>query len=130
LKKKNKHKTFEGTVQIYYNINLSKKLKQPLFSIRDAKTKKVIGHDNNIVLENAIFKVSEKGRQRVLRECKKNVHALIQGKLLHTYTTQTTQVNEITYNPYKNSTFVYKDTHTPIYRSNLVVIKNKNVTCV
>ncbi len=113
---------------MYYNINLSKKLKQPLFSIRDVKTKKVIGHDTNIVIENAIFKVSEKGRQRVLKERKKNVHALIQGKLVHT--TTTTQANEVTYNPYKHSTFVYKDNLAPIYYSNLVVIKNKNVTCV
>lgn len=128
MKRKIKHKTFEGVVQVYYNINLSRKLKQPLFSIRDVKTKKVIGHDTNIVIENAIFKVSEKGRQRVLKERKKNVHALIQGKLVHT--TTTTQTNEVTYNPYKHSTFVYKDNNTPIYHSNLVVIKNKNVTCV
>ena len=128
MKRKIKHKTFEGVVQVYYNINLSKKLKQPLFSIRDVKTKKVIGHDTNIVIENAIFKVSEKGRQRVLKERKKNVHALIQGKLVHT--TTTTQANEVTYNPYKHSTFVYKDNLAPIYYSNLVVIKNKNVTCV
>lgn len=128
MKRKIKHKTFEGVVQVYYNINLSRKLKQPLFSIRDVKTQKVIGHDTNIVIENAIFKVSEKGRQRVLKERKKNVHALIQGKLVHT--TTTTQANEVTYNPYKHSTFVYKDNNTPIYFSNLVVIKNKNVTCV
>jgi hypothetical protein len=42
---------------------------------------KVCYHARGFIITDAIYKVSEAGRQRVLRERKKNVHAGIQGTL-------------------------------------------------
>lgn len=40
---------------------------------------RVIGHGDNFLLRDVTFKVSEAGRQRVLREGRKNVHAFAHG---------------------------------------------------
>ena len=40
---------------------------------------KVVAHAESITLLDCVFRVSEAGRQRVLRESRKNVHAYIQG---------------------------------------------------
>ena len=40
---------------------------------------KVIAHAEGILLKGCSFKVGEKGRQRVLREKRKNVHAYVEG---------------------------------------------------
>ena len=42
----------------------------------------VVGHANFIQLENCEFKVSEAGRQRVIRERRKNVHAGVIGDIV------------------------------------------------
>lgn len=74
---------------------------------------RVVARVDKLTLANVTTRVSEAGRQRVLRERKKNVHAGIVG-----YTTITASFEDdliqskgrqITYNPYKNSTFVYMD---------------------
>jgi hypothetical protein len=57
--------------------NLNKK--GVVWSIRDTKTNKVINWVENIILKDVELKVSEKGRQRVLREKRKNVHAGVKG---------------------------------------------------
>lgn len=46
---------------------------------------KVISHANFVQLENCEFKVSEAGRQRVIRERRKNVHAGVVGDLVFGY---------------------------------------------
>lgn len=48
-------------------------------SVRNAKTRKLIGHATSIVLEDAIFKVSQKGRERVRRTRQRSVHAVVRG---------------------------------------------------
>lgn len=42
---------------------------------------RVIAHADIVQVAGAIFKVSEKGRQRVIKERQKNVHAGVQGEL-------------------------------------------------
>lgn len=59
--------------EVYKNLHNGK------WSIRDAESKLVVGHAKALELVEAEFKVSEAGRQRVLRERKKNVHAYIRG---------------------------------------------------
>ena len=48
--------------KVFVYRNLHKKC----YSVKDWKTKKVIAHVDNIFLKDAVFKVSEAGRQRVL----------------------------------------------------------------
>jgi hypothetical protein len=63
-------------VEVYRNLHNGK------LSVRDGKTKHVIAHCDEVTLAGAVFKVSKAGRERVLRERKKNVHAVVRGKLI------------------------------------------------
>ena len=69
--------TYVAGQKVFVYFNLHKKL----FSVKDHATGLVVGHTDMIALENATFKVSEAGRQRVLREQRKNVHAGVIGKV-------------------------------------------------
>ena len=47
----------------------------------DGKTRKVLMHATHVKMSDVTFKVSEAGRQRVLKEKQKNVHAYAIGQL-------------------------------------------------
>jgi hypothetical protein len=65
--------------------------------------------------------VSEAGRQRVIREQRKNVHAGVKGELVWTDTDSrqsgTVLGNKVTYNPYKFKTFVDQQTLQPVHHA-------------
>lgn len=84
-------------VQAYFNLH------KKCWSIRDKKTRRVIKHLSEFSLFDCTFKVSEAGRQRVLREKRKNVHAFIEGRLSEGKSQPGGR--SLTYNPYKQSTF-------------------------
>jgi hypothetical protein len=48
----------------------------------DPKTRLVIGYSNYVLLKDADFKVSLAGRERTLREGRRNVHAYVLGTLV------------------------------------------------
>lgn len=110
-------------VFVYYNLHKHK------WSIRCEKTKLVIGYTDTIVLSNCKYKVSKKGRERVLKEQRKNVHAGIQGTILGFYNiTDLDTFQSVTYNPYKYESFVYGDDKVPVYESeSIVYMHNKKV---
>jgi len=62
-------------VRIYWNLH------KGMWSVQCAKTRKVMGHATQVLVREAAFTVSEAGRQRVLKERKKNVHAFVVGEL-------------------------------------------------
>lgn len=106
---------------VYYN--LTKKV----WSVRSVASGLVVEHTKQIVLFDAIFKVSEAGRQRVLRDKRKNVHAGVQGKI-GSYQTcldyvkhNDEIVSKVRYNPYVNETFVDNDGN-PIFHADVVVM--------
>lgn len=43
---------------------------------------RVVGHVSAIELDGCTFRVSEAGRQRVIRERQKNVHATVRGRVV------------------------------------------------
>ncbi|ERB55289.1 hypothetical protein N806_29680 [Rhodococcus sp. P27] len=67
---------------------------------------RVIARSDHVLLTNAAGKVSEVGRQRVIREKRKNVHAGIVGEL-SSLDPQAFTGSTITYNPYKYDSFVH-----------------------
>lgn len=71
---------------------------------------KVVGWNNSVLLSNATQKVSEAGRQRVLRDKQKNVHTGIVGNYCEQLHSIKAEGKEIYYNPYKVEKFVYKGT--------------------
>lgn len=100
---------------------------------------RVIGVVDGAVLRNASFIVREGGRQRVLREKQKNVHAFVQGDLEKTYDLDTLTpaaadallargaTVRVGYDPYKTATFMREDCWQPITESPLVVAAPKGV---
>jgi hypothetical protein len=76
-------------------------------SVRNIKTGLVIAHVDSVTLKNVKFKVSAKGRERVLREKTKNVHAGVEGEwVLDSITPDTASWRKVVYDPYKFSSFV------------------------
>ena len=89
---------FMQEVEVYRNLHRN------CWSIRDAKSKLVLGYADDVTLSDAYFVVNESGRQRVLRDKKKNVHAFVRGRILFTDVPCTG--TKVTYNPYKFGSFV------------------------
>lgn len=99
-------------MHVYYNLT------RRCFSIKDPATGLVINKGENtqyVLMRDVVFKVSEKGRQRVLREKRKNVHAYAVGEVLeYSGSEMPIEGEEIGYNPYKAGHFYNKETGKPI----------------
>ncbi|ATN94069.1 hypothetical protein J4U01_gp089 [Mycobacterium phage Kumao] len=112
-------------VFVYYNLH------RHLWSIKALEGPdkgRVVGHSQVVVLRNAEGKVSEAGRQRVLRERKKNVHAGIVGDwVLGEAVTFDSSARKVTYNPYKYDRFVYADTEEPFEGSDVAILAHRAV---
>lgn len=93
-------------IKVYFNLH-NKKYSAVAMSGSDKG--RVLGHFDEVVLDKVSFVVSEAGRQRVIREKKKNVHAYAIGTLWKTYQTLMGQSrivgSKLRYNPYKMSQF-------------------------
>lgn len=112
----------ESTVEVYRNLH------RKCWSVRGRRSGRVQAHENAVVLLDAEFRVSEAGRQRVLRERKKNVHATVRGELLadghHRYqaAAETGMLRRARYNPYEGGTFTDAETGEPVTRAAVVVL--------
>jgi hypothetical protein len=89
----------------------------------ERQTRRVVRHCSTVVVEQAEFKVSKKGRERVLREKSKNVHAFVCGTVCEDRPIpELDTLVAVTYNPYKYATFVRRDTEEPVHNADLVVM--------
>jgi hypothetical protein len=87
---------------VYRNINKGKD--EHHYSLRSKKSGRVERRGQNYYLKNVKFKVSDKGRQRVLAEGRKNVHAGLEGFV----TRKPRKIEEwqrVSYNPRKDDAF-------------------------
>jgi hypothetical protein len=109
-------------VMVYYNLH------KKTFSV--SYDNKVILHADYVKLGDVEFRVRTGGRNKVRTEKQKNVHAFVIGNLLEyceypcDNIPNPTSNNIITYNPYKNETFVYKEGGEPIYAAKEVDMIN------
>lgn len=73
---------------------------------------RVVAHVTELTLRDARFRVSEAGRQRVLRERRKNVHAGVDG-----YVTEGGELGSVavSYDPYRGPAFYLKESGAPVY---------------
>ena len=102
--------------RVYWNLHRN------LWSVqvKVGKSWKVVEHASTVALGGVSFTVSEAGRQRVLRTKRKNVHSYATGYLIGTesdalsFSDSWQGLPEVTYNPYKFSTFVRTSDRTPI----------------
>lgn len=111
-------------VRIYRNLH------KKLYSVQEKVHGrwKVVKHTNDINLRNVCFKVSETGRQRVLSEKRKNVHAFIIGELFPFAPKTPTQCVEVTYNPYASPLFTAKSKNKHLDKAKFVSIADGKVT--
>lgn len=110
-------------VFVYYNLH------RKLWSVKalEGENKgRVIAHRNEVVLREPKPRVSEAGRQRVIREKKKNVHAGLVGEWIDQKIIQP-DGEMITYNPYKYTSFVYADDEQPFTGASLAMMQDRKV---
>ena len=115
-------------IRVYYNF------RRKLFSVQ-AKVKGkwvVVEHTNKICLRNVTFKVSEAGRQWVLKQKRKNVHAFIIGERFPYIPKAFVYRDEISYNPYKGPNFIMANQpNKPVDEAKYVtIIDNKVIALI
>lgn len=103
-------------------------LHRKCYSVKSLKTGRVIAHVDSIDLVNVTFKVSEAGRQRVLKTRQKNVHAGVVGYIADV--SLLCQSTKVTYNPYKWTSFVRKDDESSIKSAKIAVIDASGIIAV
>lgn len=88
-------------VKVYWNLN------KACWSIKQGS--RVVDYASNILMKTCSFIVSEKGRQRVIKQQRKNVHAFVEGFIseLNVECKPPRFKTKISYNPYKRKTFFY-----------------------
>lgn len=108
----------EKPVMVYWNIRLD------CYSVKQSG--KLVAHADQVELRDVTFKVSEAGRQRVLKERRKNVHAFIVGYLDEHFAKRCWDV-KIVYNPYKYDSFrLWIDDTTTVKSAEAVILGMRN----
>jgi hypothetical protein len=89
-------------VEVYFNLH------KYLWSVRQCSTGRVILHTDKVHIRDPKFVVRKAGRERVLREGKKNVHAFVRGDITYfdDFDPDYLDYTLVSYNPYKFDTFV------------------------
>ena len=112
-------------VMVYYNLH-----KQTFSVTYDSK---VIIHADYVKLGDVEFRVRKGGKERVRLEKSKNVHAFVIGTLLDYCEYPCDDIPNppsdmiVTYNPYKDNSFIYKNSEEPVYSAKEVdMINSKN----
>lgn len=108
-------------VEVYWNYH------KGCYSVRSLEGEnrgRVIFHTKELFLEDVKFVVQAGGRQRVLKEQSKNVHAFVRGTI-----SKDRRIigKSISYNPYKYSSFVCRKDQKSIFSAKFVrmLVKNK-----
>ncbi len=104
-------------VQIYWNLH------KDCYSVVSCKTGLLVQHTNGpIVIRDATFVVQKAGRDRVLREKRKNVHAYVRG----TWSEDSAQLSKrVRYNPYRDEHWRF-DNGDEVQESELVSMTTEN----
>ena len=118
------YKDSRKRLEVFYNLH------KKIWSVRHRG--KVLEHTTGIELEDVSLDVQPAGNARVRNEKRKNVHAFIRGKRVKLSSAQCSSSfghasydknwKEVTYNPYKHKTFVFKDTGKPVKKAERAVM--------
>ena len=110
-------------VEVYFNLH------KHVFSVRQCSTGRVILHADKVHIRDPKFVVRKAGRDRVLREGKKNVHAFVRGEITHfdDFDPDYLDYSLVSYNPYKFDTFVDVQDVTPVRTAKRAVLEVRQV---
>lgn len=104
------YQSYKGrSIDFTKQVKIYKNLHNGLFSVMQNNL--VVAHIESFKMSSVIFKVNESGRQRVIQEKKKNVHAFICGLLQEINCTDDDLIisnphTKIRYNPYVSDSFM------------------------
>jgi hypothetical protein len=108
-------------VFVYRNIRKSKDAHTYSVKGEDGRVKQ---HTQSLSLINPEVKVSKKGMERVRTEGVKNVHAGIKGDIAEINQDKYSW-REITYDPKKYETFIFRDTKLPVEKPDAILLTPK-----
>jgi len=116
-----------STQYLNHQVRVYRNLRNGLMSVQTKVNGSwlVVGHVNSVLLENVTFKVSQAGRERVIKNKRKNVHAYVYGTLIEIETKNKLPV-AVKYNPYKYSNFVVND--IPIFAAKVAVVGTSGIS--
>lgn len=83
-------------------------------------------HSDHVHIRNPEFVVRKAGRERVLREGKKNVHAFVRGEITHFddfFNKTLPNYKRVVYNPYKYETFVDTYQKLPVHSADRAMLE-------
>ena len=100
-----------------------------------------VSHFSGVVFSDASFVVSKAGRERVIREKRKNVHAFVRGTPVTTLPVgqngtplvencKAAGLRRVTYNPYKYERFVIKSTGQEVVWADRVYVVGRSIYAV
>jgi hypothetical protein len=118
-------------VYVYRNLKHGRTA-EPLYSVM--QNGRVVGRVHNILLTDVRFVVREAGRQKVLQEGRKNVHAFAKGKIAGSAMGIDKNGPDlpvrVSYNPYKADHFVCgdKDQAYPVLGARAVLINKRGIS--
>lgn len=113
-------------MRVFVYFNLHRKL-WSVKALEGPNKGRVVAHRRDVLLRDVTPRVSQAGRQRVLREQRKNVHAGLVGDWHdESFVTRGTY-HEVTYNPYKYSGFVYKHNEAEFRGADVALMRDKQV---
>lgn len=113
------------SLKIGDRVDVYRNLRTNNFSVR--KQGIVVQHEDYVLLHNPMFIVSQKGRERVLRDKQKNVHAVVRGSYMGGEKLSKDTLRQAYYNPYKTEQFVDKESFKEILESKIAYLENGNV---
>jgi len=112
-------------------VRVFKNLKHGCYSI--LQNGRVRASARQVRLTDVEFRVREAGRQRMLREQRKNVHAFAVGRLIEfVHPSEERTLDDLTgrdvfYNPYRFDSFVDRETEAPVRFADLVQLDEHGV---
>lgn len=115
---KNRSINPEKPVKVYWNLH------RECFSVQQDGL--VVCHADQVELRDVTFKVNQAGRQRVLKEGRKNVHAFIVGHLDEKFADRCWDV-KVVYNPYKYDSFrLWVNNFVAIEKAPAALLRKRN----
>ena len=87
---------------------------------------KKVGQWNYIQVKNPQYVVHQEGKERVRREKQKNIHAYICGYVIEELPSMPSRQEFISYDPYKDDSFVIHNTNNSIHSSPYAMMQITN----
>lgn len=112
-------------VAVYFNLTKN------IFSVQSREKEsygRVIDHVESVVLKAPKFVVRQSGRNKVIKDQQKNVHAFVVGTVSETGVERDSSMpvlleEVITYNPYKSGSFVKLETGSAVNSAEFAILR-------